>query len=83
MKKKHVYVYEYIRVQFIIISQIFLVSILSSVSALGLKCHGIRGLNAIDLIAVRVRFLNAFEVLVFTFIFYVQKLFLTILTELH
>lgn len=32
-----------------------------------LKCHGIRGLNAIDLIAVRFRFPNAFEGLVFAF----------------
>lgn len=49
------------------IPQIFLVSISVYVFELVLKLHGINGLNAIDLIAVGVRFLNAFEGLVFTF----------------
>lgn len=35
-----------------------------------LKCRTIRGLRSIDLVAVRVRLLNVFEGLVFTFILF-------------
>lgn len=42
-------------------------STLSSGFELVLKHHEIRGLNAVDLISVRLSFLNAFEGLVFTF----------------
>lgn len=45
----------------------FSMSTLSSGFELVLKHHGMRHLNAVDLIAVRLRILNAFESLVFTF----------------
>lgn len=48
-------------------------SVLFSFFELVLKYHGIRGLNAIDLIAVRVGFLNAFEGLVFTFTLFLSS----------
>lgn len=47
-----------------------MVAIITSAFKEVLKCRTIRGLHSIDLVAVRVRLLNAFEGLVFTFILF-------------